>query len=564
MCVLGFRSKMERLVEVNTQYKGANRLTKHLRRRGAVALRCIISRRSAEAKEDRKKAVQALKMDITNLPEHMLGNHVRCGDYCKSKKDIMGEEEKRVEGKEVDTEFEDILQENEEIWKDLENLELQAEALSIPSMLPTAIDDQIKKHLRQILEPIKNKANVLIENSTSNLAEHYMSIRTKMDGGKRVNRTGGSSWTTRCAGAALQQNLGTFWSTRTWETVTGEPPSPPFKKWYGKVEQRNQHSRKSKCKPEVKARAYKRKAQSQSQGKSKKAKMFYGQESIQVTEDVSCEELKKMCTDYYMKEVEVTPEKKKVIERLTKLQGQSGVWHSERKKRITASNVGKVAKRNPKIRVEPLVRDMLHSTFKGNSCTLNGLKLEEKSLKGYKALMENQNPGQTFTLSKAGLFISPTSPWLGASPDGLVNVTNENEEIEKGIVEVKQVLYKKNVTFQQAATDAKISKTFCLERTSSGKLMLKRTHNYYYQCQTQLAVTGAEWLDFVVNCDDPPQMHVERITLDTKFWDEILPKLETFYRKALLPELACPRHGKSPGIREPGMWVSVIEYFKNE
>ncbi|CAG2223247.1 unnamed protein product [Mytilus edulis] len=34
----------------------------------------------------------------------------------------------------------------------------------------------------------------------------------------------------------------------------------------------------------------------------------------------------------------------------------------------------------------------------------------------------------------------------------------------------------------------------------------------------------------------------------------MLPKLQSFYNKAILPELASPREGKSPGIREPGMW----------
>jgi hypothetical protein len=35
----------------------------------------------------------------------------------------------------------------------------------------------------------------------------------------------------------------------------------------------------------------------------------------------------------------------------------------------------------------------------------------------------------------------------------------------------------------------------------------------------------------------------------------MLPKLQAFYFKALLPELASPRDGKCPGIREPGLWV---------
>jgi hypothetical protein len=40
----------------------------------------------------------------------------------------------------------------------------------------------------------------------------------------------------------------------------------------------------------------------------------------------------------------------------------------------------------------------------------------------------------------------------------------------------------------------------------------------------------------------------------------MLPKLQAFYMQGLLPELACPREGKSPGIREPGIWVSLKIY----
>lgn len=38
----------------------------------------------------------------------------------------------------------------------------------------------------------------------------------------------------------------------------------------------------------------------------------------------------------------------------------------------------------------------------------------------------------------------------------------------------------------------------------------------------------------------------------------MLPKLKAFYFEALLPELAVPRDGKYPGIREPGLWVGTI------
>lgn len=38
----------------------------------------------------------------------------------------------------------------------------------------------------------------------------------------------------------------------------------------------------------------------------------------------------------------------------------------------------------------------------------------------------------------------------------------------------------------------------------------------------------------------------------------MLPKLTAFYFSAVLPELASPRNNTISGIREPGIWVSLI------
>jgi len=45
--------------------------------------------------------------------------------------------------------------------------------------------------------------------------------------------------------------------------------------------------------------------------------------------------------------------------------------------RISAFNVGKIAKRRDATKVKPLVKEMLYSKFEGNTCTRWGL-LQEK------------------------------------------------------------------------------------------------------------------------------------------------------------------------------------------
>ena len=57
-------------------------------------------------------------------------------------------------------------------------------------------------------------------NFTTNLAESYMNVRSKFDGGKQINRSQRGSWQGRCACAGLWLNIGPDWGPTTWESVT--------------------------------------------------------------------------------------------------------------------------------------------------------------------------------------------------------------------------------------------------------------------------------------------------------------------------------------------------------
>ena len=68
------------------------------------------------------------------------------------------------------------------------------------------------------------------------------------------------------------------------------------------------------------------------------------------------------------------------------------------------------------------------------------------------------------------------------------------------------------------------------------------------------------WLDFVVRRTDPYEMHIERICRDVNLWEEMVLKLEAFYQRFLLPELALPRYRTVTGIRQPeSPWV-ILKY----
>ncbi len=74
----------------------------------------------------------------------------------------------------------------------------------------TAIEINPKMYhdIQVILSRLVAKAEQLIDNVTTNLAESWMHVRTKYDGGKVINRSQSGSWEHHCMGAGLQHNMG--------------------------------------------------------------------------------------------------------------------------------------------------------------------------------------------------------------------------------------------------------------------------------------------------------------------------------------------------------------------
>ena len=80
---------------------------------------------------------------------------------------------------------------------------------------------------------------------------------------------------------------------------------------------------------------------------------------------------------------------------------------------------------------------------------------------------------------------------------------------------------------------------FCLHRVSDTQIALRKNHNYYYQVQGAMAVTHRSWCDFVEWT--PRGIYIEKIRANPDFWSQkMLPKLESFYMNAILPERASP------------------------
>lgn len=65
---------------------------------------------------------------------------------------------------------------------------------------------------------------------------------------------------------------------------------------------------------------------------------------------------------------------------------------------------------------------------------------------------------------------------------------------------------------------------------------LSNNHQYYYQLQTQLLVSGAKYGDFVIWSPNEA-CYIERIRCNNEVFNEILAKTKWFFYESILPEL---------------------------
>ncbi|XP_054258294.1 uncharacterized protein LOC128983703 [Macrosteles quadrilineatus] len=194
-------------------------------------------------------------------------------------------------------------------------------------------------------------------------------------------------------------------------------------------------------------------------------------------------------------------EKRSQLERNSRGQSLCDLWVKERKKRITASNFGRICKMRSTTSCQKLVEQLLYKQFSGNSATR-------------------------------------MQPFLAASPDGVIEGL--------GLVEVKCPASAKDLTPADAVVEKKIK--FCV-LDEERNLKLKRSHCYYYQIQGQLHITQQKNCWFLVWTNKG--MSIEKIVRDDQFWENKMEKpLTNFYFKCVLPELIDPRHPRGLPIRD--------------
>lgn len=203
------------------------------------------------------------------------------------------------------------------------------------------------------------------------------------------------------------------------------------------------------------------------------------------------------------------------LERETRGQSGSMLWHTERAKRITASRFSDIVKRRAVV-TDKFVRGIFTGTCGATRHMKAGLKNEAAALQRYKEKLKVE-------VFSVGLCVNPGLPILGASPDGLVWDKDINEY---GLVEVKTVsrAMDEGLETLEQVLDRKLV-DFIKEDQS-----VDTNHKHYYQMTGQLALTGLGWCDLVV--DWGKDCFVTRVPFNDELWVNVMmPRLTEFFFK---------------------------------
>jgi len=104
---------------------------------------------------------------------------------------------------------------------------------------------------------------------------------------------------------------------------------------------------------------------------------------MDVPSNIPPKDLHSLMMSYYSANIKVTEATATRLSIGTADQGESVVWYEERRKRLTTSNVGKIAKRRATTKVGPIVQQLLLTKFHGNVATSWGNFQEEDSNREY-------------------------------------------------------------------------------------------------------------------------------------------------------------------------------------
>lgn len=212
------------------------------------------------------------------------------------------------------------------------------------------------------------------------------------------------------------------------------------------------------------------------------------------------------------------------------VQSDDDKWWQYRKILITASKIKQFKTDKTNDQIFALVNSQLWVQQNITTEAMQyGRENEEIARQKYKDFTSKKF---SYEVQSSGLWVNSKYPGLGASPDGLILDPLRNTT---GVLEIKcpKILENFNPTDLHFLTPQQRT-SFCCTSVSTTCMKLKRNHPYYYQIQTQMAITERLWCDFVIWTSKG--FHVEKIYYDGTFIEPILKHVSAFHQNILAPE----------------------------
>ena len=222
----------------------------------------------------------------------------------------------------------------------------------------------------------------------------------------------------------------------------------------------------------------------------------------------------------------------KEIEEITLGQSENPDWFAHRKGRITASLFSSVKH----FRFTDQKENYISKIIMGKTKTITtpslsfGVVNEPLARQQY---FEKYKQGHgKANLRTCGLFIDPNFPYLGTSPDGIIQCKCCGE----GLVEIKCSFVHKN----KNPKDACLDDHYHVYLDENENVRLKVESPWYLQIQGQLGVCQKQWCDFVFFTKKG--FIVDRIIFDEELFKSVVSKATTFFETYIIPALMSDEH----------------------
>ncbi|XP_065295053.2 uncharacterized protein [Dermacentor albipictus] len=171
----------------------------------------------------------------------------------------------------------------------------------------------------------------------------------------------------------------------------------------------------------------------------------------------------------FLKSICITPAEAQDLERTSRRQRNSLTWHQGRLHRLTASNFGLVLNRK-KWTKKGLINLTTPKDLSRVQPVRYGIANEKDALLRYKDTLTTA--GHPVDVFNCGLFVDPSRPWLGASPDALT--FDPCEPFPWGTVEVKCPY-----SHRHATREVLLSEDFFVAFDEDCQPELKVSHEHY-------------------------------------------------------------------------------------